>query len=498
MQRSISKTLVLLATAALTSCGGPSTSSSGDNVASSSTSKTTGTIVVPFWHTFGQVVRNSVEKQAEAFEKLILENTGVSVDIQIANNTGTSYDSLKEQVTKAFAVGGVPTITVAYPDHVADYLSQDRTYVYDVSSFVDDSSIGFGTQSYLGDSADYNADDFVPAFWNEGVSYQYEGRYSMPFLKSSETMLYNVDAAKKAIQIYRGDTTAPSNDEVKTYLSNISWTEFMKLCASAYENRAQVLDGMKEACIYDSDGNLFISKMFQEEIPYATVGSDGKGVIAFESGDARTKAEAMVTKLKKDHDAHLLETKGTLGNYGSDSFKKKEAIFCIGSTGGTGYSLPTAGEFSCAAVKVPTDAVEDNHSLYITQGPTLAILRNPSLSQEENDLRARYAWQFIKYLTNPEANTEISIYSNGYVPVRESAYSTTNFQRYLSDNDDALTDCARLMTGDINDSYILQKAFRGSSALRTQVGGIVTDVLMKGTSVSAAFDTAIQTAKNAM
>ena len=149
-------------------------------------------------------------------------------------------------------------------------------------------------------------------------------------------------------------------------------------------------------------------------------------------------------------------------------------------------------------MKVPTDATEDNHSLYITQGPTLAILRNPSLSQEENDLRARYAWQFIKYLTNPEANTEISIYSNGYVPVRESAYSTTNFQRYLSDNDDALTDCARLMTGDINDSYISQKAFRGSSALRTQVGGIVTDVLMKGTSVSAAFDTAIQTAKNAM
>ena len=142
MQRSISKTLVLLATAALTSCGGPSTSSSGDNVASSSTSTTTGTIVVPFWHTLGQVVRNSVEKQAEAFEKLILENTGVSVDIQIANNTGTSYDSLKEQVTKAFAVGGVPTITVAYPDHVADYLSQDRTYVYDVSSFVDDSAIG--------------------------------------------------------------------------------------------------------------------------------------------------------------------------------------------------------------------------------------------------------------------------------------------------------------------------------------------------------------------
>ena len=495
-QKFLSLALVCLAA----SCAPGSNTGDSQAVASTSTgtNNSNETIVVPFWHTFGQKVKKAVDAKAEQFEKLILDNTGVKVKIDVQNTTGTTYDTIHDNIEKSFSTNATPSLAIAYPDHVADYLAADSSYVYDISSFVNDSEIGFGKQSYLGDSASYGASDFVSSFWAEGTTYPQEGRYSIPFLKSSEAMIYNREAVLKGFSYF--DSSVATAQEAEDALSSMSWSRFMEFCQSIYEHKADIMPDMKSVAFYDSDSNLFISKLYQEEIPYAHA-ENGKGVIDFESGEARTKAESLVSTLRDEYDAHLLTTKAIEGTYGSSGFKNMEYVFCIGSTGGTGYSIPTSTEtFHVDAVTVPSSSSnEDNDSLYISQGPTLAILRNPSLSKEENDKRARYAFQFAKFLTNPDNNVEMAFNSEGYIPVRKSAYATKNYLAYLADDTDTTVRIAKLLTNDIQGKYIVQDVFKGSAALRTAVGGIMADVCIGSrVNVSTELSNVINAAKAKM
>ena len=72
---------------------------------------------------------------------------------------------------------------------------------------MEDANIGFGKEGYLGD--EYDASDFVPAYLEEGQQYIRQGTYSLPFLKSSEVMFYNIQGVNKAMTYY--DSSIASN-----------------------------------------------------------------------------------------------------------------------------------------------------------------------------------------------------------------------------------------------------------------------------------------------
>ncbi len=471
--------------ASLASCGGGSTTPVSDN------------IEVPFWTTFGQKNLEALKKKAADFSTLIEKNTGKKVTINVTYEGG--YDEVRDKVTNGFSAGNVPTMAIAYPDHVANYLANEPKagdYVYNIESYMNDAEIGFGKQKFLGDTA--GIDDFVEAFIDEGTHYIQKGTYSLPFMKSSEVMFYNFDAVKAGMTTYKVgdekyDQIRASDDKIKKYLSTMTWDELLDFSKHCLANKSTVLDTMKQPIWYDSDSNLFISKMFQEKIPYCSIGSDSKGIIGFESGENRTKAEAFVTSLVTARREGLITTKGVENTYGSDSFTHGESIFEIGSSGGTGYTMPEGGSFEVGVTRVPAS---NNNPLYVSQGPTITFLKNPAKSKEENDQRMKYAWQFAKYITNPDSNVYLCIYgSEGYLPVRYSSYETPEFFEFL-DGGEIYADTARVLIDDINGRYFNAPVFKGSAGLRDQCGGIITGALLgdKGT-VTQLFDAAITNAK---
>ncbi len=491
--KSFSKFLFACLPAAIALCACSQGGNSSEESSSSAAAATK--VSFSFWTTFGQKNAEAVSKVASDFSKIIKEKENVDLSISIEYQGG--YDDIEAKITKGFSAGDTPTMAIAYPDHVANYLSSNNgSFVYDISTYINDPEIGLGKQSYLGDTSSsgktvYDSDDFVTTFLDEGKHYAKEGIYSLPLMKSSEVMFYNKQAVYNAMKIYKPDML--SNDAVDEYIANMSWEELLELAKVAKDNKESVLSTMETPIWYDSDSNFIISKMYQNNIGYSSVGSDGKGKIDFEDGENRTKTEALITELKKNYDDGLLTTKGVEGTYGSDAFKSGKVIFEIGSSGGTGYNSPEGGSIDVGIVKVPAS---NNNPLYVTQGPTMTFLKSSAVSEEENNTRMRYAWQFAKYLTNPEVNVYLCIYgSEGYLPVRYSAYETTNYLSFM-DEGEIYAQSAKVLINDIDGHYLNTDVFVGSAQLRDQIGGVLTQILKNTkTDVHQALSDAISIAK---
>ena len=459
-------------------------------------------VTITFWHTFGQSIVETLTEKIQEFHDLVLENENVNVTIELSYSG--SYDDILTKINNGFSAGNIPTIAVAYPDHVADYLSRetyDGQYVVNLEPYINNEEYGFNTQPYLGDEE--GLDDFIESYYEEGTAYAKEGVFSLPLMKSSEVMFYNENIISLALTGNSRFTGykptpdfVPTEENIRNYMENLTWDEFMNFCQFINNNKSYFANTIEYPAYYDSDGNLFITKMYQNNIPYASVDENGSGVIEFESGTARTQAEQLIADINAEHEAGLFTTKGVEGTYGSNNFTEVKSVFSIGSSGGTGYTVPTSGTFNVRAVKVPYD---NDNPIYVSQGPTLCIMNNPRYSQEENSLRQEYAWRFIKYLTNAEVNVELCIRgSNGYVPVRYSAYESEDFTSFLLGGD-IYAETASVILDDIRNEFIVTPVFKGSAELREQGGSIITSVFTdQKTNITQAFDDAINETKIAM
>lgn len=446
---------------------------------------------IVFWHTFGQKPLTALQNKVDSFIKLVKDNEGVEVEVELDYQGG--YNDMPQKVTTGIATGDMPTIGVAYADHVANYMAAEAgeagKYVVNLDKYINDADLTFGKDKYLGDNEGVN--DIIQSYLDEGRQMTREGTYLMPYMKSTEIMIYNLTAAKKLMEYVHPEVPA---GKVKEYMSTITWDDLMELAQAAVDHKDEVSSELEYPVYYDSDSNLFITELYQKNIGYSSIGSDGKGQIDFESGEALTKAKAVVTSLKQAHDAKLLTTKGTEGTYSSDNFKSAKTLFSIGSTGGTGYTIPDAGSFEVAFAKVPTMGAEDRVA-YISQGPSLCFFHNPSLSEAQNDLNLKYAWKLVKYITSKQVNVSLCVTgSEGYSPVRNSCYTTETYSDFIEEGE-SYAEAALVTQNDINGRYFNSAVFTGSATLRTQVGAIITSVFTDKNSVDDAFSAAINAAK---
>ena len=463
-------------------------------------------LTINFWNTFGSTVLGGVQTAANNFAKLIKEQEGVDLRIKLTYKGG--YDDLKGEIEKNLAIGDNPTIAVAYPDHIADYFSAEKlagqTFVVNLQPFIDDEEIGFGKESFLGDKPTAVMDDFQPAYVEEATSFPKEGTYVLPFMKSTELMLYNIELLKKAKPFvsYNWDT----DDDIKETMADISWDDFMDLCEEIKNHMSEISTDLMWPLYYDSDANLMISHMMQNEIPYSYV-EKGYGVIGFDASplnknptdeqkQAYLDVQAALRKYKAWHDDGLFETKGVRGEYGSKYFTAGNCIFTVGSSGGSGYSFPaTTTKMVPVAVKTP---YANDNPLYVSQGISLALFNNKKLiASGKNDQAVKYGWKFIKYLTNPELNADLCAnHSEGYVPARKSALSTTTYINFLKTKS-AYAEVAKTVINGINGRYFNTAVFQGSPTLRDQMAAIFADV-MKGKDLKTTLDKGISEANGKM
>lgn len=448
-----------------------------------------GKVVVNFWHTFGQKPEAALKSKIENFVKLVKENEGVDLEVNLSYQG--AYKDMPSKVKTGIATGDQPTIAVAYPDHVADYLAfeadEPGKYVVNFDTFLKDSALTFGTEAYFGDTMPES--DMVKSYMDEGRSLQRSGSYLIPLMKSTEIMTYNLTAVKVAMSFAYPDVPV---DRVAEYMKTITWEQLINIARAAYEHKDQISTKLEYPIYYDSDSNLFITELYQNKIGYSSIGSDGKGRIDFEESENLAKAKTIIANLKQAHDDHLLTTQGVEGTYASNAFKEVKTLFSIGSTGGTGYTIPDAGQFETAFAKVPTMGEE---VAYISQGPSVCMLNNPSLEKADNDAAIKYGWKLIKYLTSKQVNVSLCVNgSEGYSPVRTSCYTTETYSDFI-EGGEGYAEAALVTQNDINGRYYNSAVFPGSATLRQEVGSLVTNVLNGKSTLDDAFTTAINNAK---
>ena len=449
----------------------------------------TGKVVVNFWHTFGQKPEAALKSKVAEFTKIIKEKEGVDVEVVLSYQGG--YKDMPSKVTTGIATGESPTIAVAYPDHVADYLALEGSevgkYVVNFDKYLKDSAVTFGTEPDLGDNNPES--DMVKSYMDEGRSLQREGTYLIPLMKSTEIMTYNLDAAKAAMAYAYPDVPV---DRVLEFMKTITWEQLLNIARAAVAHKDTISSKLEYPIYYDSDSNLFITELYQNKIGYSSIGSDGKGRVDFEESANLTKAKEIVSALKQAHDDGLLTTQGVEGTYASNSFKEAKTLFSIGSTGGTGYTIPDAGQFETAFAKVPTMGEE---VAYISQGPSVCMLNNPSLDKATNDNALKYGWKLIKYLTSKQVNVSLCVNgSEGYSPVRNSCYTTETYSDFI-EYGEGYAQAALVTQNDIAGRYYNSAVFPGSATLRKEVGSLVTNVLNGKSTLDDAFATAINNAK---
>ena len=448
-----------------------------------------GKVVVKFWHTFGQKPEAALKSKIENFVKLVKENEGVDVEVELSYQG--AYKDMPSKVKTGIATGDQPTIAVAYPDHVADYLAfeadEPGKYVVNFDKFLKDSAVTFGTEAYYGDTMPES--DMVKSYMDEGRSLQREGSYLIPLMKSTEIMTYNLTAVKTAMSFAYPDVPV---DRVAEFMKTITWEQLINIARAAYEHKDQISTKLEYPIYYDSDSNLFITELYQNKIGYSSIGSDGKGRIDFEEAENLAKAKTIIGNLKQAHDDHLLTTQGVEGTYASNAFKEVKTLFSIGSTGGTGYTIPDAGQFETAFAKVPTMGEQ---VAYISQGPSVCMLNNPSLEKADNEAAIKYGWKLIKYLTSKQVNVSLCVNgSEGYSPVRTSCYTTETYSDFI-EGGEGYAEAALVTQNDINGRYYNSAVFPGSATLRQEVGSLVTNVLNGKSTLDDAFTTAINNAK---
>ena len=448
--------------------------SSGQNINSNESQPAGGgeKVTIKFWHTFGQTVVDGLKSKIANFKAAVKEHDGVDVEVDLKYQGG--YDDIAKLIADGYSVSNSPTIAVAYPDNVSDYIdigkSANQQFVVNLDKFISSKEVGFGKEAWLGDEED--EEDFVEDFYAEGSNYSIDGTYSLPFLKSTEIMFYNVDLLIEVMKGFKPELNS-SETQIKSYMSRITWDEFISLCTYVKEHKSEISNMLEVPMWYDSDANYIITKMFQNNVPYSSIGSDGKGRIDFESGDAFNGVVDLLDEARVNYKNGLFTTKGIKNTYGSDYFTNEKCLFSIGSSGGSGYNFPQADAFRLGVCRVPAD---NDNAMYVSQGPTLTMFNDRGLSQEQNDLIQLYAWKFMKYITNGRVNAEICVNgSEGYIPVRYSAYETRFFQEFMEEGE-RYAMCYKVVVNDVK-RYLVSAAFKGSATLRNECGTMLTAAL---------------------
>lgn len=451
MKKSAILSLGLLALTALSGCG--------DN------SK----VQIVFWHTMGQTNQDWLNQRIKEFNKLYPE-------VSIQHAAQGDYTGIKTKISSAIPAGTTPTMAYCYPDHVADYLVAGASE--DMTPYINSTEYGLGVNPEGKDLGDKAQSDFVAPYWDEGTHYvdkdgkAVSGIYSLPFSKSTEVMFYN-----KTVFDANG-WTVPT-----------TWNEMWAWAALA---KAKYPDATPLG--YDSDANFLITLFEQNQFAYTSATTTAStGHFLFNNDDTKS----LVTELKGYFSKGYFVTQGTSANntYTSNMFIKGAVkggcLITIGSTGGTTYNFPTGSDGTTAAFNVGVAELpqaDANNKKIIMQGPSVTFFKRATSEQK------KYAWLLYKYLTNTDNSASYS-FLTGYSPVRTSSYTSAYYDQYeestMKDTKYELVHKVSQLATTITNDYFTSPAFKGSTAARDAMNGILAAVCNNGTAVDVAFQNAL-------
>lgn len=365
-----------------------------------------------------------------------------------------------------------PTMVLGYPDHFAEYYSADT--MIKLQSFID------GENGYN----QTELDDFVKSYLDEGKQYDLENPediYSLPFNKSTEVLIYNKTMFEAMNEIDNTIVVPKTWEELKTVSEKINTLVETKqldgviTIAEGEKTPSELYaEGTFYSFAYDSTANAFITMTRQRNGGYTEKVSNDKGYIIFDSPENLAGLEYF----KAENVARRFAVAETFGeSYASNGFIALKTFMTVGSSAGVGYNIPEGDKFEIAVAQAPYLGAQPDNKYIIQQGTNAAIL-----AQSTNKQRAA-AWLLLKFLLEPENTAKFAMATGGYLPVRLSAYETTEYAEYLVNppiGKEGFSMAANVALGYLDSGYkfFVDPAFVGSSGVRDEVGAVFTAVIV--------------------
>lgn len=418
-----------------------------------------------FWHAWGEDNQGRVDDMFESFQAEYPE-----LNVSLTQTGQGDYDTLRESLIHAIAAGATPTMMTGYPDHFAGYLNGNALVPLDDYIAHEDYGI--------------NLDDFIQGYIDENA--QFDNQYSMPLSKSTEMVVYNKD-------VFDHHGIDIPSDRAITWDDLEDWRDVI---VGSGDMQTEYLFNV------DSGANFYINSARHWGAGYTN--TDGEILIGEDDG----KTEEMLSYFQdRFEDNTLVFPSAEDLNYGNELLHKGLVAMTQGSTAGMSYNITTEsrtedGKFGMfeigvapAVQKVTCELGVDatnpsDNCAAMQQGPNVAV------SADATEAERLVAWLFIKHMTNTE-NTASFAMDTGYIPVRQSAFESDDYQDFLDieydpdgDNTDYyFSQAAHAAYAQIN-YYRFDPAFTGnvtSSRARSEVE-LAMESLFAGDSVDQVVD----------
>ena len=425
---------------------------------------------------------------SKALPGLIADFNQVYPQIKVELDAVTGgYGEVRKTTILDIQSDKAPTLVLGYPDHFAEYFSAQTI---------------IKLQEYITGPNGYNAEelaDFVESYLDEGKNFDLENPndiYSLPFNKSTEVLIYNktmFDAMKEidsAIVVPKTwEELKTVSEKINTLVENGDLDDVITIAEGEKKPSEFYTEGTFYPFAYDSTDNAFITMTRQRNGGYTEKVSNDKGYIVFNSPENL----AGLNYFKAENEARRFAVAETFNeSYASDAFIALKTFMTVGSSAGIGYNIPEANKFEIAVSEVPYLEANSDNKYVIQQGTNVAIL-----AQSTNKQRAA-AWLLLKFLLQPEYTAKFAMATGGYLPVRLSAYETTEYSEYLVNppiGKEGFSMAANVALGYLDGGYkfFVDPAFVGSSGVRDEVGAIFTAVIVNGKDPQERIEKAYQT-----
>ena len=361
---------------------------------------------------------------------------------EIKTTTQADYTETYEKLQAGIAGNNAPDLAL---------LDVDKSRNLSAKNLIEDLS------SYVEEDADFNADDFLPVFYNQGLD-ENGKLFALPAYGTTQVLYYNVEAFKsagidpKSIKTWQ-DLADAAKKMTSTDGSFIGWEPmwgYANLVDASLSNGASLLSEDGKTCLINSKEWVDVWESFRTWIhddKIMKVNSGGQGW------------EYWYTTIDD-----VLQNKA--GGYTGSSGDQADLDFSI-----------------VQAMEQP--GFNENAS-----APTADALQLVML-QQSSDEEQQGAFEFMKYFTSAESQAQWSM-STGYIPVRESTQEVQEYKNYTEKNPQALVP--------------FSQAKHGTPALVDPTGGKIIDALkvaadkveLENVSAQEALDEAQKTAQEAL
>ena len=408
---------------------------------------------ITFW------AKNDTNKvQTAIYQKAISDFQTLYPNITVNIRLYTDYARIYNDVITNISTDTTPNVCITYPDHIATYLTGERTVV-PLDDLLVDPNYGLGGSALRFDSP--TKEEIVPQFLEEcaigGVT------YALPYMRSTEACYVNKDFVEKL------GFTLPET---------LTWDFLWQVSEAAMEKDGAgnfKLNGQKVLIpfLYKSTDNMMIQMLRQLDAGYAR--SDG----TVELWNDQTKE---ILRTVAQHTATGAFSTFKISSYPANFLNAGQCVFAIDSTAGAtwmGTEAPLLDisedalvHFETAVYPVPQ--YDPENPQMISQGPSVCLF------YKDDPQEVLASWLFTQFLLTNDVQIAYAE-TEGYMPVTEKARQDDRYVDYLNrggeDNDthyDVKIQASKILLENSENTFTTP-VFNGSASLRQAAGQLIEE-----------------------